>query len=112
MQWSRLEFIADVEPIGDADADCLDEIRSVLVKHNSLSRFGVTLLHSHFSLEDDEMMMETTDLEKREHYVRPMKRSYLEERGITAQTTVVVFDQNGYNQGCGCDPRTSGHHHK
>jgi hypothetical protein len=112
MQWSQLDHIADVRPIDHSDADCLEEIRVVLAKHNCLDRFGVTLLHNHFDVADDEMMLETTDLERREHLVRPVKRSWLEDRGVTAQTTVVSFDADGYNQYCGCDPRASGHHHK
>jgi hypothetical protein len=24
----------------------------------------------------------------------------------------VAFNERGYNQVCGCDPRTGGHHHK
>jgi hypothetical protein len=112
MQWSELDHIADVRPIDDSDAACLEDIRAVLTKHNCLDRFGVTLLHSHFDVADDEMMLETTDLDRREHLVRPVKRSWLEDRGITAQTTVVSFDAHGYHQYCGCDPRASGHHHK
>ncbi len=54
MQWSALTHIADVEPIGESDAECLEEIRSVLEKHNCLGRFGSTLLHSHFDLQNDE----------------------------------------------------------
>jgi len=112
MQWSTLKHFADVEPIGDDDAACLEEIRLVLEKHNRLGRFGLTLLHNHFDLQDGEMMLETTDLEKREHLVRPVTQSYLDENGITAQTTVVGFDENGFNTVCGCAPRTSGHGHK
>ena len=112
MQWSSLKHISDVKPIGDQDSKCLEDIRLVLQKHNALSRFGVTLLHSHFNLQDDEMMLETTNMENREHWVRPVKRSYLEKQGIIAQTTVVTFNENGYNQNCGCDPRSTGHHHK
>jgi hypothetical protein len=112
MQWSRLKNIGDVEPIGEGDAACLEDIRQVLIKHNALGRFGLTLLHSHFDLADDELMMETTDMDKREHWVRPMKRASLAEAGITAQTTVLTFDEKGFNQNCGCDPRASGHHHK
>jgi hypothetical protein len=111
MQWSQLDHIADVRPIDDSDAACLEDIRAVLAKHNCLDRFGVTLLHSHFDIAEDEMMLETTDLDRREHFVRPVKRSWLEERGVTAQTTVVGFDEHGYNQNCGCNPRASGHHH-
>jgi hypothetical protein len=112
MQWSRLHHIADVKAIDDSDAACLYEIQRVLQRHGALSRFGVSLLHSHFDLAEDEMMMETTDLDKREHLVRPVKRSWLNAEGVTAQTTVVCFDEHGYCQNCGCDPRATGHHHK
>jgi hypothetical protein len=112
MQWTDLHHIANVRPIDESDAQCLEEVRLVLQKHNALDRFGVALLHSHFDLASDEMMLETTDAERREHLVRPVKRSYPEEHRFTAQTTIVSFDEDGYSQRCGCDPRTSGHHHK
>src|SRR5439155_5370351 len=102
MQWSALKHINDVRPIDQSDAECLEEIRRVLEKHNSLRRFGVSLLHSHFDLADDELMLETTDVEKREHWVRPVKKSYLKEVGLEPQTTVVGFDDKGYSQRCGC----------
>jgi hypothetical protein len=111
MQWNTLNHIADVRPIDDSDSLCLEEIRLVLQKHGSLERFGVSLLHSHFSLSDDEILLETTDMEKREHYVRPVKKSFLAENDITAQTTVIGFDDKGYNQICGCNPRATGHFH-
>ena len=112
MQWTDLHHIADVRPIDESDAQCLEEVRLVLQKHNALDRFGVALLHSHFDLASDEMMLETTDAERREHLVRSVKRSYPEEHGFTAQTTIASFDEDGYSQRCGCDPRASGHHHK
>jgi hypothetical protein len=112
MQWADLQHIADVTPINESDSDCLEEIRLVLIKHKALDRFGVALLHNHFEVAEDEMMLETTDAERREHLVRPVKRSFPEENGFTAQTTIVSFDEYGYSQNCGCDPRTSGHYHK
>ncbi len=112
MQWSRLDYIDDVRPIDESDAACLEEIRQVLEKHGALSRFGLTLLHSHFDLADDELMLETTDQQKREHRVRPVKRSWIEAEGFSVQTTVVSFDENGYHQNCGCAPLTSGHAHR
>jgi hypothetical protein len=111
VQWADLNHIADVRPIDETDAPCLEEVRAVLEKHNALDRFGIALLHNHFDLADDEMMLETTDADRREHLVRPVKDSYPQEHGFTAQTTIVSFDANGYSQRCGCDPRTSGHHH-
>ncbi|MET9489769.1 hypothetical protein [Nocardia sp. NPDC006630] len=74
LQWNSLEHIDDVRPIDDSDAACLEEIRLVLSKYGNLGRLGIALLHSHFQLADDEMMLETTDTEQREHWVRPVKK--------------------------------------
>jgi hypothetical protein len=74
-----------------------------------LRRFGIALLHSHFELADDEMLLETTDVEKREHWVRPVKKSFLEEADLDTQTTVLTFDENGYSQQCGCCRDKHGH---
>lgn len=109
MQWSKLDYIDDVQPIGDQDAACLLEIRDVLAKHGKLDRFGVSLLHSHFQLDDDEMMLETTDISKREHWVRPVKKAALADMNLTAQTTVVSFSEDGYAQHCGCCMNKHGH---
>ena len=112
MQWNSLRHIADVPPISDADAECLEEMRGVLARYGQLDRLGVCLLHSHFDVASDEILLETTDVERREHYVRPVKKADLLEAGITAQTTVIGFDAHGHRQICGCDPRSTGHHHK
>ena len=109
LAWNTLKDINDVKPIGECDAECLEDIRKVLIKHNSLSRFGVALLHSHFEICDDELLLETTDISKREHWVRPVKKSYLKEIGVDAQTTVVRFDEQGWSQNCGCARDKHGH---
>lgn len=111
MQWSDLNHIADVRPIDDGDAACLEDIRKVLAKHGCLERFGLALLHNHFELSDDEILLETTDVDTREQYLRPVKKEWMDANGVTAQTTVVVFDEHGYHRRCGCNPRASGHHH-
>ncbi len=111
IQWNTLHDIDDVKPIDDADAPCLEEIRQVLKKYNNLGRFGVALLHSHFELADDELMMETTDIAKREHWVRPVKKSLLTEHGVTAQTTIMNFDETGAHIHCGCYASNLGHTH-
>lgn len=96
-------------PIDDSDAACLEEIRLVLAKYGNLSRLGIALLHSHFQLAEDEMMLETTDVEQREHWVRPVKKSYLEQAGLEPQTTILRFDESGYAQYCGCCRDNHGH---
>ena len=109
LQWSNLRHIDDVRPIDATDAVCLDEIRGVLERHGYLDRFGVALLHSHFQLADDEILLETTDVKSREHWVRPVSRSSLSNAGIEAQTTVVCFDEKGYSQRCACARDKDGH---
>jgi hypothetical protein len=111
MQWNSLSHIADMEPIGDADGPCLEEIRQVLLRHGREDRFGVSLLHSHFPVGPGEQLLETTDVDKREQLVRVVKTSFLEENGIQAQATVIGFDKSGFRQICGCNPRSTGHFH-
>ncbi len=109
LQWNSLEHIDDVRPIDDSDAACLEEVRTVLAKHGNLGRFGIALLHSHFQLADDEMMLETTDTKQREHWVRPVKKSDLEQAGLEAQSTILRFDESGYSQYCNCARDSQGH---
>ena len=97
LQWSCLTDIDDVQPIDDSDAACLEEVRLVLARHGNLGRFGIALLHSHFQVAEDEMMLETTDVEHREQRVRPVKKSGLEQTGLTPRATIVRFDDRSAN---------------
>lgn len=75
LQWSHLKDIDDVVPINNNDADCLTEIRDVLKKYGNMSRFGIALLHSHFALADDEIMLESSDTDNRTLVSKPVKES-------------------------------------
>ncbi|NUT46180.1 MAG: hypothetical protein HOV94_02500 [Saccharothrix sp.] len=61
----RLPDIHEVRPVGDRDRECIAELRSVLEKHQALGRFGITLLHQHFDLAPDEVLVEVVDVENR-----------------------------------------------
>jgi len=69
----KLLDIKEVEPYNDKDKPVFDEIIEVLKKHNALDRFGLTLLHQHFDVPDDEVLIETTDVETRVQTIQPMK---------------------------------------
>lgn len=73
MQWSDTPDIEDVSRFNDDDKECLRDVRDVLRRHGMLDRFGMTLVHSHFPIADDEVLMETTDLENRTLRIAPMK---------------------------------------
>lgn len=97
VQWSDLKDIDNVEPINSQDAECMQEIRDVLKKHGKLNRFGVALLHSHFKVEEDEILLESSDEEARTLVIQPVMRSegmsnniptiwQLREEGVFAST--------------------------
>lgn len=66
-----LPDIYDVKPV-DADDDAVfAEVRAVLESHGALQRFGLTLLHQHFPMSDDEVLIEHIDVENRVLVNRP-----------------------------------------
>lgn len=73
MQWMPLKDIDEVAPLNDNDTECLKEIRDVLLRHNKIDRFGVALIHKHFDMQDDEVLMEYCDPENRCLTIQPMK---------------------------------------
>lgn len=75
MQWASTKDIEEVEPVSDKDAEIFRELREVLVKHNAVDRFGVTLIHKHFDLAENEQLVEFTDLEKRWLMIKPVSDS-------------------------------------
>ncbi len=82
LQWAQLQDIDDVEPLNDSDSACLAELRDVLKRHDRLERFGVALLHSHFEMAEDEILIETSDETSRTLTLRPANAAEAEERGI------------------------------
>jgi hypothetical protein len=83
MQWSAVSDIDETAPLDASDAACLGEIRAVLEKHNKLKKFGLTLIHSHFPIADDEVLVEKVNKTTRTLIIKPMKKS---EAGSTVDT--------------------------
>lgn len=75
MQWAPIHQLQDIEPLNDADTQCLAEVREVLAKHGKLTRFALHLVHKHFDLQDDEIMCEYTDSESRMLTLVPKKKA-------------------------------------
>jgi hypothetical protein len=105
MQWANLKDIDEVEPISEQDYGCLAEVREVLKRHGKRDRFGVALLHKHFDLADDEMLVECTNKQERVLTIKPVKA---EDAGNTVQTIWMLMDGEtkammGCRQSCGKD---------
>ncbi|WP_291052590.1 hypothetical protein [Hyphomonas sp.] len=112
MQWARLKDIHEVDPINGEDSACMLELYEVLKKHGRQDRFGIAMLHKHFDVADDEVLVETTDVEGRMLTIEPMKASEakgfietiwkLDEAGVHAQGVCVTFckpDDRGFHVG-------------
>jgi hypothetical protein len=77
LQRAELPDISEVKPLDERDKACFREVREVLSRHGLLERFGLTLLHQHFPLSDDEALLETIDTEKRTLTIKPVPKADL-----------------------------------
>jgi hypothetical protein len=73
--WNEYPHVNEVERLNPSDLTCMEELRDVLLRHGKLDRFGVTLLHHHFSLNEDEILVESCDEEQRTLTIRPEPRA-------------------------------------
>ncbi|MFI9235629.1 hypothetical protein [Streptomyces cinnamoneus] len=55
----------EAEGLGPQDSQFIRELVAVLEKHGNLDRFGLCLLHDHFPVASDEVLVETHDIEAR-----------------------------------------------
>lgn len=74
LHWSRLKDLRDVAPLDVGDVACMAELRDVLERHGRVGRFGLHLLHRHFELGDDEVLVEYSDPQRREQHLRVERR--------------------------------------
>lgn len=58
---SPLPRFEEAEGLGPRDAAFVRDLVEVLERHGNLDRFGLCLLHDHFPLADDEVLVETND---------------------------------------------------
>ena len=87
-----LPDIHDVAPLGPEDSRCISEIRALLRRHHALERFGLVLLHRHFELAEDEVLVESVDVKKRIIRQTPRKISSVRS-GIQTSWRLDMFEQ-------------------
>ncbi|TWB15529.1 hypothetical protein FBZ89_114123 [Nitrospirillum amazonense] len=113
MEWTPLQDIDAVEPIGEGDTECLKEMYAVLKRHGKAARFGVTLLHKHFAMGDDEVLLEHTDPATRRLVLQPAKVDS-PEVGRSMQTSWMLTEDQGAvtNTACyrRCERNIHGNH--
>lgn len=71
------------------EQDFLLEVLRVFAAHPAIaSRFAIARAHSHFPISRDEILYETTDVQRRESTVRPVKTSELPEDSFVSQWSI------------------------
>lgn len=76
--------------LSEDDYICLDEVGRRLVQEQANKRFGVTLLHSHFPVRDDEILVEKAHTDQQLVTLRPLAEEY---PGLVP--TSVCFEKSG-----------------
>lgn len=82
LAYKDLDDIDDVEPVNEKDLACLNALRETLKEFNALDRFGITLLHSHFPINEDEVLLETCDDKNRTLTMSVAPKVVLENQDI------------------------------
>lgn len=109
--FADFQHVNDVEPLSDKDHELLSKMRDLLLSHDAVDRFGVHLIHKHFDLGDDEVIVEYTNEEERRQTTQVEKRNDLFSRGKPLETQW-RFNRESASMVCVsyCD-YNSGHRH-
>ena len=112
MSTKGLKHIDDILPLNEDDNACIEELKSVLKKHRALDRFGVTLLHKHFEMKDDEILLEECDEENRTLILKPVnKNSIKSNKSIETNWRLDTFSSMARCISlCQYDPSTPSRH--
>jgi len=61
-------------PLSKADAPFIRELHELLKRHGNINRFGICLLHDHFAIDSDEILIESNDPHTRTLQMEVVKR--------------------------------------
>jgi hypothetical protein len=97
-QRASFRDLREVEPLNEGDSACLKEVGEILKKHGKLDRFGISLLHKHFNLAPNEVLVEYNNPGARVLIIKPERQ---EETEHTTETMWVFRDaQDGLQISC------------
>ncbi len=108
MQWGKLADLHDVPPLQADDVECMKAIRHVLKQFGKLDRFALHLIHKHFDIADDEVLVEYSNAKTREQFFRAEKRDSADARDAVP-TTWILKDGMEAMATCVCATRSDGH---
>jgi hypothetical protein len=95
---NRLPGIDQAERRLDSEASLFCEISELLKRYGLEKKYGLALLHKHFDLADDEVLVEYADVENRTLIIRPAPRSEASARN--AVETVWSLESGNATTSC------------
>ncbi|MBK6545758.1 MAG: hypothetical protein IPG12_10875 [Saprospiraceae bacterium] len=91
--------IQEVALITEDDSNCLAELKEIIVKHGKENKFGISLLHKHFDLLENEMLVETINIKDRVLTTKPVYAD--EQRKNSLVQTVWCFSKDqSFSKAC------------
>jgi hypothetical protein len=109
MQWQPIVDISATEGFTANDAECFAEIRDVLKKFGLLEKYGISLIHRHFDIAEDECLVEKVDADARTLTVAPMRKAELAPGTTTTTLWKLTDDDKVAEIGCQCYVSNRGH---
>lgn len=107
MQWANIKDLHECEPLSDADLACMRDVRAALAKHGKLNRFALHLVHKHFDIAEDEVLVEYSESSTREQFFRVEKAT--SETALHAIPTTWTLESMEPMARCVCATRQGGH---
>ena len=110
-QWSKLPRIDAIQHgLDSSDFICLTEVADVLRRHGKEWRFGVNLLHSHFEMSDNEVLVETSDPVDQSLWIRPVPKTAVAAEDVVE--TAWCLATGAPQMGCVCKRFGNDHRHQ
>ncbi|CRL52078.1 hypothetical protein SB725_29245 [Pseudomonas sp. SIMBA_041] len=81
---SSTPSFAEARPLDEKDALFIGELCELLKRHENTERFGLFLLHDHFTMNRDEILLESNDPDARTLHMEVVKRENLPEGKFTS----------------------------
>jgi hypothetical protein len=97
IQYNSFSDIDDAMHLDASDLICLSEIQELLEAHGKEQRFSIGLIHKHFDLLDNEVLLETCDPVRRTLKCQPVDRSVLGSGKVVATSWTKDL---GIERGC------------
>jgi len=95
-----LRDIDDTPGPSQEERSQLERLAAFMKREGMTARFGITLLHKHFEVEDDEMLVESCDPENRTLTIQSMKKEELAKVAGGYKQTQWRYDGANGNLAC------------